>query len=279
MTITAPMPPIDHAPIRDDKGYYHLPDGSKQMSVTTISEYGIPKPGLVHWAAIEVARCAIAHIPKLARLRGEAAREDAYQWLRRAAERKRDEAAEFGSLFHDYAEADVLGKPMPTPSKEMRPFIDALKRFLDDHQPTFHATEMVVARVGDRWAGRLDAYVTLPRYGDDLLILDWKSGRSVYDEAALQLSAYRRAEVAWLADGTQVEPMQATGGVVVHVRPEKWDDGKHGGYRLYRTDTSDQVYESFLAARDVAYGWTRREKKRAVTVLDLPPLPQVKAVA
>lgn len=263
-----------HAPVRDKDGYYHVvdADGAEQllMSVTTIGEYGIPKPGLVHWAGIEVARCAINHIPKLARLRGEQAREDAYQWLRRAAERKRDEAAEFGGLFHDYAEARVLGKPIPPASAEMRPFLDALLRFLDEHQPVFHATEMVVANVDDRWAGRLDAVVQLPRYGPELLVLDWKSGRSVYDESAMQLAAYRRAKCAWIKDGTPVEPIPTEGGVIVHVRPEKHE--KTGGYRLYRADTSDEVYASFLAARDVAYGWTRRKAKRAVTVLDLPPL-------
>lgn len=258
------------APARDDKGYYHLPDDTRLMSVTTITEHGVPKPGLVHWAAIEVARSAVENIPWLSRTRGRDAREQAYEWLRRAALRKRDEAAEFGGLFHDYAEAHILERPMPDPGPDMRPFVDALHRFLDEHQPVFHAAEMVVANTGDRWAGRLDAVVQLPRYGPELLTLDWKSGRKVYDEAALQLSAYRRAKCGWLRDGTQVTPPATEGGVVVHVRPDAWPD--RGGYRLYKVDTSDEVYDSFLAARDVAYGWTRRERKRAVTVLDLPEL-------
>lgn len=258
------------APVRDDDGYYHLPDGSQQMSVTTISEFGIPKPGLMHWAAIEVARCAVESVPYLARLRGQTARDEAYEWLRRAALRKRDTAADFGTEFHTYAEARILEQPMPATSAEMRPFVDALSRFLDDHQPVFHAAELVVANVGDRWAGKLDAVVQLPRYGPELLVLDWKSGRKVYDEAALQLAAYRRAKCAWLRDGTEVAPVATEGGVVVHVRPEVHE--KTGGYRLYGLDTGDDVYASFLAARDVAYGWTRRKNKRAVTVLDLPEL-------
>ena len=263
-----------HAPVRDDDGWYHLPqpDGTELLllSVTNILDGGIAKPGLVHWAAIEVARCALANLPPLVRGRGGDAREEAFQWLRRAAERKRDEAAEFGGLMHDHVEARILGTPTPRPTDEQRPFIAAFDRFLDEHQPQFEATEMTVANPGDRWAGRLDAIGTLPRLGPDLQTIDWKTGRKVYDEAALQLAAYRRAKCGWLNDGTKVQPPATTGGVVVHIRPDVHE--KTGGYRLYRTDTSDDVYASFLAARDVAIGWTRRKKKRAVTVLDLPPL-------
>lgn len=274
--MTDAPPPSGPAPYRDDDGYYHIVDehGAEQLylSVTTILGDGVPKPGLVHWAAIEVSRCALANIPKLARLRGQTARDECHEWLRRAAERKRDEAAVFGGLFHDYAEAHILGQPMPPPSAEMRPFLDAFYRFLDEHQPEFLATEMTVANLADRWAGRFDGAVKLPRYGPEPITIDYKSGRSKHDDMAMQLAAYRRATHAWLKDGTPVEPPRTEGGVIVHVRPDKPEYEKHGGYRLYKCDTSDEVYASFLAARDMAYGWTRRKAKRAVTVLDLPPL-------
>lgn len=262
--------PTGAAPSRNNDGYYTLPDGTQLMSVTTIIEHGIPKPGLVHWAAIEVARCAIEVIPRLARLRGEAAREEAYQWLRRAAERKRDDAAELGGDLHDVYEARVLGAPAPAATALQRPFFTAFQRFLDEHQPQFHAAEMVVANPDDGWAGKLDVAMTLPRLGPAVVLGDWKTGKKVYDEAALQLSAYRRATCGWLRDGTEVEPVATERAVVVHIRPDVHE--KTGGYRLYQIDTSDEVYASFLAARDISYGWTRRKAKRAVTVLDLPRL-------
>lgn len=271
---TLEQPATGHAPIRDDKGYYHLPDGSRLLSVTNIND-AIAKPGLVHWAAIEVAKCAIERIPFLSRLRGEEAREAAYQWLRRAAERKRDEAADLGSALHDVYEARVLGTPLPTPDEVQAPFFDAFSRFLDEHQPVFHAAEMVVANPAERYAGKLDAVLQLPRLGPALVCTDWKTGKKAYDEAALQCAAYRRATVAWLKDGTEVEPIPTERAVVVHIRPDVHE--KTGGYRLYKLDTSDQVFESFLAARDLAYTWTRREHKRAVTVLDLPALPDAAA--
>lgn len=265
MTGTVPLPPV-----RDDRGYYHTPYGDF-LSVTNIND-AIAKPGLVHWAAIEVAKCAMSFLPRLIRARGEQAREREYQWLRRAAERKRDEAAELGSSLHDVYEAHALGAPIPTPTELQRPFFNAFRRFLDEHQPVFHAAEMVVANPAERYAGKLDAVLQLPRLGPALVLADWKTGKKTYDEAALQCAAYRRATVGWLRDGTEVEPLATERAIVVHIRPDVHE--KTGGYRLYKLDTSDQVFGSFLAARDLAYTWTRREKKAAVTVLDLPPLEE-----
>lgn len=272
---TTEQPATGQAPLRGDDGYYTLPDGTRLMSVTNLIEAGVPKPGLVHWAAIEVAKAAIEVIPRLARLRGADAREDAYQWLRRAAERKRDEAADLGSALHDVYEARVLGTPLPTPDEVQAPFFDAFSRFLDEHQPEFHAAELVVANPDDQWAGKLDTIMRLPRYGTALVTGDWKTGKKVYDEAALQLAAYRRATCGWLRDGTEVVPPATDAAVVVHIRPDV--HAKTGGYRVYQLDTSDEVYRSFLAARDVALTWTRRKAKRAVTVLDLPALPDTAA--
>ena len=66
----------------------------------------------------------------------------------------------------------------------------------------------------------------------------------VYPEAGLQMSAYRRAKVCWLRDGSRV-PMPATAevGVVLHLRPE--------GYRLYPARCGDLEYAYFRHAQMV----------------------------
>lgn len=276
MTTLEQPAPLTQAPMRNDKGIYSTPYGDF-YSVTTFIEGGVPKPGLVHWAAIEVARCAMESVPRLTRLRGETARDDAYQWLRRAAERKRDTAADLGSALHDVYEARVLGAPMPKPTEEQAPFFRAFQQFLDDEQPEFEAAELVVSNPDDQWAGKLDTSLRLPRRGPALLTGDWKTGKKVYDEAALQLAAYRRAKVGWLRDGTEITPPATDGGVVVHIRPDV--HAKTGGYRVYQIDTSDEVYAAFLAARDVTLSWTKRPAKRAVTVWDHKPAPAVQRPA
>lgn len=248
-------------PIRDNEGYYHMSDGRKLLSVTKILELGIPKPGLVHWAAIEVARCAMDYLPRLVRARGEEARENTYQWLRRAAERRRDSAANLGTSIHDAVDASILGAPWPQPTEEQKPFLEAFARFCDRWQPEFEASEMVVANLADGYAGKGDAWMrlALPGFGRVLAIADWKTGKDIYPEVATQLAAYARAEVGWLRDGTQVAPPKPDHAIVVHFRPDKYP--QTGGYRVRPVDISDDTYGAFLHAKATAENWVRGRSK------------------
>lgn len=229
-------------------GYYNTPVG-KLMSVTTILGNGVPKPNLVPWAAGEVARSAVDNLPRLVRVRGAQQREAAYNWLRKAADTKRDTAAQFGSAIHAAVESLILGEPRVEPTDEQRPFLDAFERFCEDWRPQWETAELVVANPDDGWAGTADWWATLDGHGPAIVLGDWKTGKGVYAEAALQLSAYRRATVGWLKDGTEVEPPFATEAVVVHLRPDKYPDT---GYRVIPMDTSDQTYTDFRAAQAVA---------------------------
>lgn len=266
------------APRRNRAGYYPVPAGTMLpdgtvldervdcMSVTTIISNGVPKPALVHWAASEVARCALDNLPRLVKVRGQAARDEAFDWLRRAAEQKRDTAANLGTAVHDVVEANILGAPWPELPPEQEPFLEAFANFVADHAPVWEATEMVLANLTDRWAGKCDAVAHLPRVGDGLTLIDWKTGKGVYGDAALQLSAYQRAQVGWTKDGQQITPPVTVRAVVVHLRPEKYPDR---GYAVYPAKTGDDVYASFLAARDVALDWVKGAADTALS----DPLP------
>lgn len=249
--VTAPQ-----APMRDDNGYYHLPDGRKLLSVTNIIGQGSPKPLLVHWAAWEVARCAMDWLPRLIRARGDEDRKRALSWLQKAAERRRDDAADLGSAIHDAVEAHVLGAPSPEPTDEQRPYLDAFRRFCERFQPEWEAAEMVVANLTDGYAGKGDAWMwlTLPDLGRALLMVDYKTGKNVYPEVGLQLSAYSRADIGWLRDGTRVTPPRVHHAAVVHLRPEKYS--KTGGYRVRPVDISDDTYAQFLRVKATAE-WLR----------------------
>lgn len=68
--------------------------------------------------------------------------------------------------------------------------------------------------------------------------------KGVYAEAGLQMSAYRRAEVCWLRDGSRVPmPPTAEVGVVLHLRPE--------GYVLYPVRCGELEYAYFRHAQMV----------------------------
>lgn len=249
------------APIRDKHGYYHMPDGRKLISVTTIIEHGVPRPALMHWTAWEVAKCALDSLAKLVRARGDEDRKEAHWWLKGAADRVRDEAADRGSAIHDAIEARILGAPHPEPPIDQLPYMAAFERFCRRWRPRWEATEMVLANYTDGWAGRGDVlmWLVLPDVGPAPVLVagDWKSGSKPHPEAALQLSAYVRAEVGFLRDGTQVTPPKVEHAVVVHLRPEKYA----GGYAVKRVDVSDETYGYFLNAQRTAEGWVRGHSK------------------
>lgn len=243
------------APKRDRAGYYtHPATGERFMSVTTVLSRGIPKPALVHWASFEAAQCAVDNIPALVRARGESARIELRQWIQHAAERKRDTAADLGSLIHGIVEARVLGQPTPELTDEQRPFVEAFDRFLDDWQPEFEASELVVANPGDGWAGTLDAIARIPSLAPDLVVLDWKTGKGTYGEAAIQLATYRRATIGWTKDGTEVPMPQTVAGYVVHLRPAHLPGGEPDGYALIPARTDDVMYQLFRSAQIIAAG-------------------------
>lgn len=241
-------------PKRDRSGYYkHPTTGDRFMSVTTILSGGIPKPALMHWAAWEAASCAVDNIPTLVRARGQSARDEVRTWIQHAAERKRDTAADLGSLIHNLVEARVLGEPTPELTDEQRPFIEAFDRFLNDWQPEYEATELTVANVEHGYAGTLDAKLRIPALAPDLLEVDYKTGKSVYPEVGLQLAAYRRATIGWLKDGTEIVPPATSSGYVLHIRPQSMPGGEPNGYALRPVRTDDDVFAVFLAAQRIAH--------------------------
>lgn len=236
------------APSRDSAGFYDTPYGSFR-SVTTSLKYGCPKEELIGWAASMTAHSALDHVPSLARVRGDDQRKQMHEYLRTAPMRQRDKAAAFGSEFHRIAEALILESPLPQWEEAMEPFVESFHNFVNDWNPEWEATELTLCHPEHGWAGTADWFGYLPGFGGALILGDWKTGKGVYKEAALQLSAYQRATHGFLRDGTEVTPPKADRAVVVHVRPEKY---KRGGYRVVPVVTSDEHYEQFRAAQRVA---------------------------
>ncbi|MFF8290465.1 hypothetical protein ACF068_14720 [Streptomyces sp. NPDC016309] len=257
----APAAGPDRIP-RPSQGWYRDPEtGQKLRRVTTILGQGYPKPELVFWAANLTAADAFATLPSLvsASLR-PAEREAAYDWLRKGHIRKKDERGDIGSAVHDLVEAHVLGEPLPEAllnDPDMAPYLENFLQFVAEWDVVFEASEMTVGNFADGWAGKLDYLFRsapiadrLRVPADTLFIGDTKTGgeldeKGVYPEAGLQMSAYRRAEVAWLRDGSKV-PMPAvhSTGIVLHLRPE--------GYRPHPLLCGDDVYEAFLHVQQVA---------------------------
>ncbi|MFD7410125.1 hypothetical protein [Kitasatospora purpeofusca] len=278
---TTPQPTgADRIP-RPSAGWYRdKVTGAKYRRVTTILNLGGTKGEVLsRWAAGVVADCAFDHLPQLvAASLHPNERADKRDWLSRAALRKRDERADIGSAVHRIIEAHVLGQPMPAglvEDPEMAPYLRHFLAFVRDWQVTFEASEMVVGSPEFGYAGTLDYILRSPLIAASLgipaslaLIGDTKTGgeldvKGVYPEAALQMSAYRRAEIAWMRDGSTV-PMPAvhTTGVVLHLRPE--------GYRLIPVVCDDQVFAAFRITQQAAEWVSGLSKTVVGGALSLP---------
>lgn len=229
--------------------YYDLHDGTKLPSVTTILAIAINKPALPGWAAKTVAEEALTNLPRLVKM-SRTRRDEAVSWLKGRPYAQRDDAAAAGTAAHQIAEAHVLGQPypMPDPDSPAGQTLAQFVRFLADWEPQFEATEAVCANLDVGYAGTLDAIATLPMLGNQLLVVDYKTGRTgPYPEWALQIAAYARAQWLWLRDGTKVPMPAVDGAVILRLRPES--------YGLYRLDADlDDLVEVFAAAAVLA-GW------------------------
>lgn len=252
---------VDRIPQRSQGWYRDLETGAKLRSVTTILNQGFPKPQLVHWAANLTAAEAFNTLPTLVRASMSSdTRTEAYDWLRKGHIRKKDERGDIGSAVHDIVEAMVLGQPISEEllaDEELAPYLDNFLRFVEEWQVTFEASEMVVANYTEGYAGRLDYILRSPVIAsllsvpaDMCFMGDTKTGgeldeKGVYPEAGTQMSAYRRAEVCWMRDGSKVPmPMTHGTGIVLHLRPE--------GYRVMPLLCGDDVFEVFLHVFKVA---------------------------
>lgn len=236
------------------KSHRYKLDGDWVPGVTTILGKGIAKPFLIDWAAREVAKFAAGHLDVLNALDDEGAR---YDLLKTAHNRHRDKAGVRGTDVHGYAEDLIHGREVDVPD-HLVGYVEGCARFLDQWQPTPILTERPCASRQHWYAGTPDAAVTLP--SGERLLIDWKTGKSVYGEAALQMAAYRNADFYLAEDGTE-QPMPPVDGLaVIHLTPT--------GADVYRVADADLAWKQF---RHVA--WVASQINAIKDQIGLPAEP------
>lgn len=232
---TAPIRRVDTA-----KGhYYRDATGQRVPGVTTIIDKGVPKPALINWAANATAEYAVDHWDELADL-GPAVRLKTLQGARYA---EKDRAARRGTEVHTAAEKLLAGQTVQVPD-EIAGHVESYARFLDDFN--VEPVHVEFSCISYRWgyAGTADLCARLTIDGRRVTVLaDLKTSRSgIFGDVALQLAAYRYAEV-WVVDGQEIEPVQVDHCVGIHVRAD--------GYDLIPVEVGEAEYKDFLYAMRV----------------------------
>lgn len=247
--------------VRRDYGNNHgyTLDGRKVPGVTTIIGI-LDKPALVNWAAEQSANFAgenwarLSEVPLMERVKQ----------IKQARFATNRTATVKGTRIHSLAEKlQRTGDAGEVPAA-IQPQVEAVARFLDDWDMESVLTEAPICHTGYRYAGTLDSIMHSPRLGT--VLVDWKTGKGVYSETALQLAAYRHADLA-LVGREEIGPRggvktvwdeapvpEVEGCYVAHVLPDSIE--------FMPMTVDEQVWTAFLYLREIYDLWIVRTDRR-----------------
>lgn len=234
--------------------YVDPDDGNIKVPGVTSVVGQLPKDFLTFWAAKEAAEAAVNNWDIVSELCKRDPK-GAIDYLKGAHRRKSKAATDLGSACHDYFERLARGEVINDRHVhvDVKQHVRHFREFLDEVQPEFLYLEETIWHDTHKVAGSFDA---IAKVDGDLVVLDWKTSRAVYDSVSLQLSAYRYADRIILAETGESVPMpELAGGAVLHVRPEGWS--------FVPVKCDREVFETFLALRKV-FDWETAGKKKVV---------------
>jgi hypothetical protein len=250
-------------------------DDIRFWSVTTIIGC-LDKPALVPWAAIKTAEAAVDKLDLVGSILEEDGRQDAINYLKNARFRVGKglrSATQLGTAVHKACEHKAIHGYYETEDandRELRPFLVQYDQFLDQFQPEMKAAEVTVFSETYGYAGTCDGFLRID--GIDYII-DYKTSREdtdgqgkpkgPYPEVALQLAAYRYADLAAVWRARQLEQFkrryyllndqerelgvpvpEVAHGLVVYLTPTR--------FALHPVRCDESIFEHFLHTIDAA---------------------------
>jgi hypothetical protein len=207
----------------------------------------IAKPALTRWAAKMAAEYAVRERQEWQGL----STVEAVERIKDAPYRSSGSKRDLGSRVHETIDAHSVGRPLPPWPDDVATYMGGFQQFLADRDPKIEASEFTVYSRTHRYAGTGDMLAWI---GGELWLLDVKTGKWAYPEAALQLSAYAHGE--FIGVDSQEQPMLGVdrAGVLL-----LWP----GEYRMLPLlcDVYDEdLFEGFLAARDL-WHWQQHHSR------------------
>lgn len=255
--------------VNQGTGHGYWIDGQRAVGVTTALK-ALPK-SLTRWAARTVAEYVVANpgeIQALIRNRGQVPALDFMVAMPQQALRN---SSGRGTKVHKLAERVVTGEEVEVPA-ELEGYVENYIRFLDEFHGVEVASEIVVANRTHNYAGTLDSIQDIPGLGR--VLVDYKTSNGIYGETALQVAAYRNAEVYLDAEGNEHPMIQVEHTYVLHIQP----DG-YAFYPLLHTDGA--AFDAFLSTLDTYRRCIQevRGVKRIEAFIGLPIDPPTRSVA
>lgn len=198
------------------------------MSVTTVRDMaGLPYR-LHQWHMSKLLESAVANAPDVlqaqvipVQLERDAALIAIKARIRQQALSERDNAAKLGSAVHRAAEGRLDPATVPA---DVAPRLRAYHDWLQVSGGVVVASEFQVWNLTEGYAGTGDLMVQFP--GGGVWLVDIKTGRSVYGEHALQVTAYAMAEFVGrdnVVDDDATAWLDAVEGLgILHLADDGW---------------------------------------------------------
>ena len=202
------------------------------------------KPALVNWAGSQAAEYAIEHRDALAELEPEAA----VAAVKGAWRRSRNRAANFGTAVHEAIENGT----MPDEDDPKFGYVLGSIRALNDLGVDVSHQELEFVSMQHNYAGTADVVGTSL---NGRVILDWKSGKGLYPEAAMQLVALMNADHI-IVDDEMVPFDKSDVGYAVRLTPGKW----YQETIIRDSEAGERAMDSFLGLIPV-WEFTTTNKK------------------
>lgn len=233
-----------------DRGrlYTWPPTGETFTSVTTILNV-LSKPFLSKWMAKQAAEYAISKwfdMDYILKVSDDP--KAVIDEIAKASERTASEASDTGNLAHAWVEAHIKGEVWDQPEPPHAAFFKAWEA---SYKPEYLLCESTVYNRAEGYAGTLDFMAIIDQH---ITMVDVKTGKSVYPEVALQLTAYKHGEFIGIDNRETALPL-ATAGAVLHLRPRSFK------YVPCRVD--EEVWNAFRYIKE-AYRWQQYTSKNVL---------------
>jgi len=236
------------------------------LSVTSAMK-SLNKPFLVGWAAKMTALCAVEDHAIIGAFLDKGDIQSAVNHLKGARYRDSSSKGHRGTIVHSAIEAYIAGKAVDKDAvqaqlnekhvpqklhKSTFKMIDGVMEFLFDHEPEIYWSEATIYNREHGFAGTADVIGKFPIGRSRLpAVLDVKTSKDIYNETAMQLTAYARGEFVGLDDGTEAKLLpKGVRGPIKHgivVRPTA-----SGKYEKANFDLTDEVFRKFLACLELS---------------------------
>ena len=171
-------------------GHKYTVDGVRKLGVTTPLSV-ISKPALLQWA-VNLAVDDIKNNILAGTAYDELQLSNVLEAARTAHRKRKEEAADFGTLVHNWIEKYIKGEnPPPLVNKTLNDAVNVFLKWVKDNNVKFTASEKPLYSKKHDYCGTIDftCEINGKRYLGDL-----KTSKGIYDEHFMQLAAYRYAD-------------------------------------------------------------------------------------